>query len=131
QLDDAAVASKTGMTIKHVQPFDKKSTDERADHNRVVQHSQVIAPDGSTVQCDILVMQSRLGHHEIRDSTMDDAIDSIGQGVAGNAKFGTHTAPNYGRDPSLPNKDDVSDVDTEKRIQDEDDAAAAKAKRHK
>jgi hypothetical protein len=131
QLDHAAALSKTGMTIKHVRPFDKSPTDERTDHNRVVQHSQLIAADGSTVQCDILVMQSRLGHHEIRDSTMDDAIDTIGQGAAGAAKFGTETAPNYGRDPSLPHDGDVSDVDTEKRIKKEDDDAAAAAKRHK
>jgi hypothetical protein len=53
----------------------------------VIYHAQVMK--GSEVQCDVLVMQSSLGHHPLRDDVMDDAALNIGQGAAGNTSFGT------------------------------------------
>ena len=67
----------------------------------IIRHSQVLNADGE-VQCDILVLRSDLGHYEIRDNVMDDAIDSIGQGAAGSDKFAKNQIPGYGRDPMAP-----------------------------
>jgi hypothetical protein len=98
-LHDAAVAQK--MTTKNVVKYDIKGTDPRGDRSRVVQHTQVINDRGE-VQGDVLIMVSALEHHEIRDSMMDDAINSIGQGAAGADAFGRNELPGYGRDPSRP-----------------------------
>jgi hypothetical protein len=59
---------------------------DRGNRTGTLQHSQVLNAAGQ-VQCDILVLRSDLGHHEIRDNVMDDAIDSIGQRAAGSDKF--------------------------------------------
>jgi hypothetical protein len=84
--------------------FDEDSkVDDRGNETFVIQHSQILRNDG-TVQCDILIMRSNLGHHEIRDNVMDDAIDSIGQGENGSADFGKNHIPDYGRDPTRPHK---------------------------
>jgi hypothetical protein len=98
-LNRAAIAHK--MTISPIQKYDPDSTDDRGNKTRVLQHTQVMN-DQSQVQCDILVMQSDLGHHEIRDNVMDDAIDSIGKGAAGSDSFGKNQIAGYGRDPKAP-----------------------------
>jgi hypothetical protein len=104
--DDALVAAapKQHMTLNQIQKFDWKkweSNDDRGNSTKVMQHTQVVNADGK-IQCDILVMQSDLGHHEIRDNVMDDAIDSIGQGAASADDFGKNQIPYYGRDPNEP-----------------------------
>ena len=99
-----AAAKQQKMTLNQIQKFDWKkwkSDDDRGNSTKVMQHTQVINADGK-VQCDILVMQSELGHHEIRDNVMDDAIDSIGQGPASADDFGKNQIPYYGRDPAAP-----------------------------
>jgi hypothetical protein len=104
-----AAAKKHGMTMKPILPYSATSTDDRGNHTRVLQHTQVINGNGD-VQCDILVMQSDLGHHEIRDNVMDDAIDSIGKGAAGSDEFGKNQIPYYGRDPNMPHDGNLEHV---------------------
>jgi hypothetical protein len=105
---DAAMKAHPGMSIKHIKTFEFQKTrsygtgEDRGNMTEMVQHTQIINQDGK-VQCDILVLHSNLGHHEIRDSTMDDAIYSIGQGAAGSDQFGRNDDdPTYGRDPTKP-----------------------------
>ena len=74
---------------------------DRGNHTGTLQHSQVL-DSAHKVVCDILVLKSDRGHHEIRDNVMDDAIDSIGQGAAGSDSFGKNQIPDYGRDPNAP-----------------------------
>jgi hypothetical protein len=95
------LAGKHGMTITKL-----SAGEDRGNQTKVVQHTQVLTADGK-VQCDVLIMQSDLGHHEIRDNVMDDAIDSIGQGAQGNVDFGKNQIPDYGRDPSMPHDGNV------------------------
>jgi hypothetical protein len=95
ELDGLAKTHK--MTTKPL-----SAGEDRGNDTKVVQHTQVLTASG-TVQCDVLIMQSDLGHHEIRDNVLDDAIDSIGQGAQGNVDFGKNQIPDYGRDPALPN----------------------------
>jgi len=106
---DGVMKAHPGMSIKHIKAFEfqKDSSygagEDRGNLTEMVQHTQIINKDGK-VQCDILVMHSNLGHHEIRDSTMDDAINSIGQGAGGSDQFGRYDDdPTYGRDPKKPN----------------------------
>jgi len=99
QLKAAAATHK--MTIKKL----GVTGDDRGNHTKAIQHTQLIAADGS-VHCDVLVLQSSLGHHEIRDNVMDDAMRSIGQGAAGADDFGKNHIDNYGRDPSMPHYGD-------------------------
>lgn len=95
-------AAKHKMKFNQVMKFDEDSTaDDRGNSTFVIQHSQILRGDG-TVQCDILIMRSNLGHHEIRDNVMDDAIDSIGKGDKGSADFGKNHVADYGRDPARP-----------------------------
>jgi hypothetical protein len=105
---DAAMKGHPGMSIKHIKAFEFQkdrsygSGEDRGNLTEMVQHTQILDKDGQ-VQCDILVLHSSLGHHEIRDSTMDDAINSIGQGAAGADRFGRNDDDaTYGRDPKLP-----------------------------
>lgn len=109
-LDTAAKAHK--MSVNHIvrykpRPIQGKGSQlddiaaDRGNHTGTLQHSQVLDAAGK-VQCDILVLRSDLGHHEIRDNVMDDAIDSIGQGAAGADRFGKNQIPGYGRDPMAP-----------------------------
>ncbi len=112
--DDALVgaAKHHKMTLNQIQKFDYKhwaSNDDRGNSTKVMQHTQVINADGK-LQCDILVMQSDLGHHEIRDNIMDDAIDSIGKGGADTSDFGKNHIPYYGRDPDAPHEGNVEHV---------------------
>ncbi|HEU0033693.1 MAG TPA: D-alanyl-D-alanine carboxypeptidase family protein [Kofleriaceae bacterium] len=78
-----------GMTVRKVGDAGHKLDAETT----VMEHNQVINKDGA-VQCDVLiVMFSKKGggdHEALRDRTIDDAIMSIGEGAAGNAKFGHH-----------------------------------------
>jgi hypothetical protein len=126
---DTAVKAHPGMTINHIQTFDFQKSksygagEDRGNMTEMVQHTQIVK-DGK-VQCDILVLHSQLGHHEIRDSTMDDAINSIGQGAAGSDQFGRHDDdPTYGRDPSKPHSGNSRTADEIKK-----DQAARDAKR--
>jgi hypothetical protein len=105
---DAAMKGHPEMSIKHLKTFefqnDKSygSGEDRGNLTEMVQHTQILDKAGQ-VQCDILVLHSNLGHHEIRDSTMDDAINSIGRGAAGSDQFGRNDDdPTYGRDPKMP-----------------------------
>jgi hypothetical protein len=99
----AAAAKEHGMTTTELVKYSKKvaNPEDRGNKTGVVQHTQVINAKNE-VQCDILVLQSDLGHHEIRDNVMDDAINSIGKGAAGADEFGKAQMPDYGRDSSLP-----------------------------
>jgi hypothetical protein len=128
---DTAMKDHPDMAIKHIKPFefmkDKSygSGEDRGNLTEMVQHTQILNKEGQ-VQCDILVLHSNLGHHEIRDSTMDDAINSIGQGAAGSDQFGRNDDdPTYGRDPKMPHHGNGS---TAAEIQAE---AARKARRRK
>jgi len=128
---DTAVKAHPGMTINHIQKFDFQKSksygagEDRGNMTEMVQHTQIVK-DGK-VQCDILVLHSELGHHEIRDSTMDDAINSIGQGAAGSDQFGRHDDdPTYGRDPSKPHSGNSRTADEIKK-----DQAARDAKRRR
>ena len=96
-----SAARKHKMTLNQIQKFDWNNNDDRGNHTKALQHTQVMTADGK-VQCDILVMQSDLGHHEIRDNVIDDAIDSIGQGPASANDFGKNHIDGYGRDPNAP-----------------------------
>ncbi|HMG54082.1 MAG TPA: hypothetical protein VK601_11375, partial [Kofleriaceae bacterium] len=105
---DAAMKRHPDMSINHLKAFEfrKRSSygtgEDRGNMTEMVQHTQILNKDGQ-VQCDILVLHSNLGHHEIRDSTMDDAINSIGQGAGGSDQFGRYDDdPTYGRDPKKP-----------------------------
>jgi len=98
------------MSINHKKAFEFKKNssygtgEDRGNMTEMVQHTQILNKDNQ-VQCDILVLHSNLGHHEIRDSTMDDAINSIGQGAAGSDQFGRYDDdPSYGRDPKKPHE---------------------------
>ena len=92
----ADLAKQHKMSIKKL-----AAGEDRGNSTTVVQHTQVLTADNK-VQCDVLIMHSGLGHHEIRDNVMDDAIDSIGQGAQGNVDFGKNQIADYGRDPALP-----------------------------
>ncbi|HZJ68051.1 MAG TPA: hypothetical protein VFD36_31325, partial [Kofleriaceae bacterium] len=105
---DTAMKAHPDMTIKHITTFDFQKDksygagEDRGNLTEMVQHTQILNSKGE-VQCDILVLHSNLGHHEIRDSTMDDAINSIGQGAAGSDQFGRNDDdPAYGRDSKMP-----------------------------
>ncbi len=99
----------SGFTVtKLVSPPKKDGELDSADRDRgnktkVFQHSQLVNGKGE-VQCDVLVMQSELGHHEIRDNVMDDALDSIGQGGKDADQFGRNQIPQYGRDKDKPHR---------------------------
>ena len=104
--------SKNKMSVNHIvkykpRPIQGKGSAlddiaaDRGNHTGTLQHSQVLNAAGK-VQCDILILRSDLGHHEIRDNVMDDAIDSIGQGAAGSDNFGKNQIADYGRDPMAP-----------------------------
>ena len=119
-LDTAAKRSRAKMTINHLVQYKPRPTQgkgsnlddvaaDRGNHTGTLQHSQVINAQGQ-IQCDILVLRSDLGHHEIRDNVMDDAIDSIGQGAAGSDQFGQNQMPYYGRDPNAPHSGNAEHV---------------------
>lgn len=126
-LDDAMKAH-PAMVIKHIKAFEFRKNasygtgEDRGNMTEMVQHTQIVNKDGQ-VQCDILVLHSNLGHHEIRDSTMDDAINSIGQGAAGSDQFGRNDDdPTYGRDPKKPH---AGNHGTATEIQQAEDARKA------
>jgi hypothetical protein len=97
-----ANAKAAGMTINKLKSPTAADLEGKTKLDRgIVQHTQVLN-SRSEVQCDIMIMMSTLGHHEIRDSVMDDAIDSIGLGAAGAAAFGTNQLEHYGRDVNAP-----------------------------
>jgi hypothetical protein len=78
-----------GCTVDHIYLEHAKGAapDVRASTNTVVQRSRIMK--AGAVQADILIMRSSLGHHELRDSVMDDAILSIGEGEKSNDTFGS------------------------------------------
>lgn len=129
------------MTIdKVVSPtkddYKGKSAPERSRGNQtnVIQHTQVKTANG-VLQADILVMMSTLGHHEIRDNVMDDAIDSIGKGGTDSDQFGRNTLPQYGRDPNMPHHENAEGPFSAKELAEQAEerererkAAAAKKK---
>jgi hypothetical protein len=128
---DAAMKAHPDFTIQHITKFDHEKPksygagEDRGNMTEMVQHTQILDKD-SKVQCDILVLHSKLGHHEIRDSTMDDAINTIGQGAGGSAQFGRHDDdPTYGRDPKMPHSGNSRTAD---EIQKEQAARDAKRK---
>ena len=75
-------AGKKGFTVMHL----PVKGDERENKTRAVQHSQLLS-DGGGVHADILILEAKRGHHDIRDDVMDDAILSIGEGAAGSDNF--------------------------------------------
>lgn len=84
-----ALAAKHGCTVDHVHVEAKDtSADVRDTTNTVVQHSRVMK-DGK-LQVDVLIMRSSLSHQALRDSVLDDAILSVGEGDGSNDTFGTH-----------------------------------------
>lgn len=108
-LEDAA--TKKGMSIVPIHSFPRDMDQARKDPTRdrgnktfVVQHTHVVTPDHK-VQGDVLILESDLGHHEVRDNVMDDAINSIGQGPKSALDFGKNHMPGYGRDPAMPHAD--------------------------
>jgi hypothetical protein len=119
-LESWARTSRSKMTVKHIVRYDQKPIKgkgstlgkldaDRGNNTGTVQHTQLFRQDGQ-LQCDILVLRSDLGHHEIRDNVMDDAIDSIGQGAAGSDSFGKNQIPYYGRDPQAPHANNQEHV---------------------
>ncbi len=73
-------AAKQGFEVKHLPDGEKR------ENGTVIQHSQLLK-DGQ-VHADILILESKRSHGQIRDDVMDDAILSIGEGSAGAATFG-------------------------------------------
>lgn len=60
----------------------------RGPKTTVVYHAQIMK--GSELHADVLILTTQMGHHEIRDNAMDDAILNIGQGGQGGGDtFGT------------------------------------------
>ncbi len=122
-------AGKQGMTIsKLVSPtaddFAGKSKADRhrgGDKTSVIQHTQVLDKSGK-VQCDVLIMMSQLEHHEIRDSVMDDAIDSIGKGADGSDDFGTNTIPQYGREKDRPHHGNAEGPFSDAELKEQEEA---------
>ncbi|HEX7835922.1 MAG TPA: hypothetical protein VF469_00590, partial [Kofleriaceae bacterium] len=84
-----ALAAKHGCTVDHVYVESKDTAaDVRDTTSTVVQHSRVMK-DGK-LQADVLIMRSSLNHQDLRDSVLDDAILSVGEGDGSNDTFGTH-----------------------------------------
>jgi|GEM_PF-3097412 len=90
KLDAYAKAHKMSIKTQSV------AGDDRGSNTRAVQHTQIITADGK-VQGDVLILESALDHHAIRDNVIDDSIDSIGQGEAGADSYGKNHIDNYGR----------------------------------
>ena len=82
------IAKTHGCTVEHLHLEGKDAADVRAQTNTVVQRSRVLK-DGAPI-ADLLIIRSSLTHQPLRDSVLDDQIDSIGEGSAGNDSFGTN-----------------------------------------
>jgi hypothetical protein len=94
---------KTGLHLEYFSPENLKAHAEakgftvadkggvgqpRGPETTVVYHAQIMK--GAEIHGDVLILNTAMGHHQVRDNVMDDSILDIGKGAAGGGdSFGT------------------------------------------